>query len=74
MSDSTPKKRWSQQTVEERVRSILKSKQEFINRIDPDDQALTHDNYINNIGFYVLVDENREFIRILENILEKTND
>ena len=71
MTDTPTKKLWSQQTVEERVRTALRSKKAFIESIDPDDQALTHHNYENNPRLYVLVDENRHFIRILENILEE---
>ena len=66
----TTKKPWSQQTIEERVRTVLMAQQAFIDRVDPNDQALTQDNYKNNIGLYVLVDEHRQFIRILETILE----
>lgn len=65
-------KLWSEQTIEERVRTVLRTERAFIERIDPNDQALTQDNYKNNIGLYVLVDEHRQFIRVLENILEKT--
>lgn len=72
MTAATTKKLWSQQTIEERVRTALRAERMFIERIDPDDQALTQDNYKNNIGLYVLVDEHRQFIRVLENILEKT--
>ena len=64
------KKPWSQQTIEERVRTTLMAQRAFIDRVDPNDQVLTHDNYKNNIGLYVLVDEHRQFIRILETILE----
>ena len=71
MTDTPTKKPWSQQTVEERVRTALRSKKAFIERIDPDDQVLTSHNYKNNPRLYVWVDENRHFIRILENILEE---
>ena len=71
MTDTPIKKLWSQQTVEERVRTALRSKKAFIESVDPDDQVLTSHNYKNNPRLYVLVDENRHFIRILENILEE---
>lgn len=72
MSDTTPKKRWSQQTVEERVRNMLKYQQGVVERIDPGDQFLTHHNAVNDPVRYMMVDLNRHFMRVLEQILEET--
>ena len=72
MTDSQTKKRWSQQTVEERVRTMLKYQQGIVERIDPGDQFLTHHNAVNDPVRYMMVDLNRHFMRVLEQILEET--
>ena len=69
---STTKKRWSQQTIEERVRNTLRNQKEIVERMDPDDQFLTHHNAVNDPVRYMMVDLNRHFMRVLEQILEET--
>jgi hypothetical protein len=66
------KKLWSKQTIEERVRNTLRHQEELVNRLDPDDQNLTHDNAVNDPVRYVYVDLNRHFLRVLQTIVEET--
>ena len=67
----TEKKRWSQQTVEERVRNTLAHHKEYVEKIlDPGDQLLTEHTYKTNLALYVHVDDQRHFLRLLQSILE----
>jgi hypothetical protein len=66
----TEKKLWSQQTVEERVRSLIRAQERFVEEIDPGDQFLTHDNFINDRVNYYIVDLNRDFLRRLQSIVD----
>lgn len=70
MTDPQPKKRWSQQTVEERVRTMLQHQRRIVEEQDPGDQFLTHHNAVNDPVRYMMVDLNRHFMRVLEQILE----
>jgi hypothetical protein len=71
MTDNQPKKLWSQQTVEERVRTTLRHQQKIVEGMDPGDQFLTHHNAVNDPVRYMMVDLNRHFMRVLEQILEE---
>lgn len=64
-------KRWSDMTVEERVRITLANQRKWVERIDPNDQFLTHHNYIHDPVNYNIVDLQRHFLRVLEMIVEK---
>jgi len=66
------KKLWSKQTIEERVRNVLSNQEKYVESIDPGDQLLTHHTYQNNLPLYVLVDENRHFLRVLQTVVEET--
>ena len=66
----TEKKLWSQQTVEERVRSLIRAQERFVEEIDPGDQFLTHYNFVNKPVDYHIVDLNRDFLRRLQSIVD----
>lgn len=70
MSNDKPNKPWSQQTIEERVHTHLRHQEKFVARIDPDDQMLTHDNFLNRPVDYYIVDLNRTFLTILQAIVD----
>ena len=64
-------KLWSQQTIEERVRTALSAQQKIIEELDPSDTFLTLYNAKNDPVRYMQVDLNRHFLHVLEQILEK---
>ena len=64
-------KLWSQQTVEERVRTVLSAQQKTVEELDPGDTFLTLHNAKNDPVRYMQVDLNRHFLHVLEQILEK---
>jgi len=64
-------KLWSQQTVEERVRTALSAQQKIVEELDPGDTFLTLYNAKNDPVRYMQVDLNRHFLNILTLILEK---
>ena len=70
MSDNKPSKPWSQQTIEERVHTHLRHQGDFVKRIDPDEQMLTHDNFLNRPVDYHIVDINRSFLTRLQAIVD----
>ena len=70
MSDNKPSKPWSQQTIEERVHTHLRHQEDFVKRIDPDEQMLTHDNFLNRPVDYHIVDINRSFLTRLQSIVD----
>lgn len=64
------KKLWSQQTVEERVYNLISHQEKVVNELDPNDQFLTHDNYMHKPVKYHIVDLNRHFLQVLKSIVD----